>query len=253
MKNADTESQSGGSEGELSLSQAVLAPLDAIFKAQIHAGRSYINMLWQMAYPHLPVDSKGRQIPFRTAYKAEGSYIYEDFDGTLFTLDDAGNKQPSPAMSDEDKDASRVNLYMPYQFPMSFQAMNGDQLKEYVMQIPAIAMVPSTPLGIDEANITFEMAISRVEDHKQLRSSETKNFAASRDGDGFSETKRPWYLVERPQSIVGNISSGSSSSTDSKIGITIKLTKSPVPAALEKSLTMLTQAIFIKENDKQTT
>lgn len=249
MKNTDIK-HDGGSEGELSLSQAILAPLDAIFKAQIHAGRSYINMLWQMAYPHLPVDSKGRQIPFRDAYRADGSYIYEDSDGFLFTIDDAGNKQPAPYLSDEDKTKNRVNLFMPYQFPMSFQAMNGDELKEYVMQIPAIAMVPSTPLGIDEANINFEMAISRVEDHKQLRSSETKNFSAASEGDGYSDTKRPWYLVDRPKSIVGNISSGSSSSTDSKIGITIKLTKSPVPAALEKSLTMLTQAIFIKENNK---
>ena len=39
----------------ISLSQALLAPLDAIFKAQIHAARSFLNMLLQIGYPHQPV------------------------------------------------------------------------------------------------------------------------------------------------------------------------------------------------------
>lgn len=44
----------------ISLSQALLAPLDAIFKAQIHAARSFLNLILQIGYPHRPVvDSKG--------------------------------------------------------------------------------------------------------------------------------------------------------------------------------------------------
>lgn len=39
-------------EANISLSQAVLAPLDAIFKAQLHAARSFLNMLLQLGYPH---------------------------------------------------------------------------------------------------------------------------------------------------------------------------------------------------------
>jgi|GEM_PF-5626692 len=250
MNNTDTEQQDRSAD-MLSLSQAILAPLDAIFKAQIHAGRSYINMLWQMAYPHLPVDANGRQIPFKNAYKdPEGKYVFEDSDGNMFSLDDKGNKIAAAPLTTAYMTQNKADLHLPYQFPISFQVQNGDEVKEYVMQVPAITMVPSSPLGIEEANVNFQMSINHVEDHKQMKSSEGQNYKASNDGDGFNESKRPWYLVERPKSIVGSISSGSTSSTDSKIDISIKLTKSPVPAALEKSLTMLTQAIFVKEESK---
>lgn len=38
----------------ISLSQAILAPLDAISKAQIHAARSFLNFVLQIAFPHEP-------------------------------------------------------------------------------------------------------------------------------------------------------------------------------------------------------
>ena len=62
---ADQNMQNGQSTEQpavittISLSQALLAPLDAIFKAQIHAARSFLNMLLQIGYPHGPVDEKG--------------------------------------------------------------------------------------------------------------------------------------------------------------------------------------------------
>jgi hypothetical protein len=46
----------------VSLSQALLAPLDAIFKAQLHAARSFLNLLLQIGYPHQPVDKDGEPI-----------------------------------------------------------------------------------------------------------------------------------------------------------------------------------------------
>lgn len=50
--NGDTDSTAGPAEiNPVSLSQALLAPLDAIFKAQIHAARSFINFLLQLGYP----------------------------------------------------------------------------------------------------------------------------------------------------------------------------------------------------------
>ena len=38
----------------ISLSQAILAPLDAISKAQVHAARSFLNFVMQIAFPHIP-------------------------------------------------------------------------------------------------------------------------------------------------------------------------------------------------------
>src|SRR3954463_3483482 len=52
---ADREFEKGpASETILSMSQALLAPLDAILKAQVHAARSFLNFLMQIGYPHQP-------------------------------------------------------------------------------------------------------------------------------------------------------------------------------------------------------
>ncbi len=56
--NKETEAKPA-SVADISLSQVLLAPLDAIFKAQIHAARSFINMLLQLGYKHQSVDEKG--------------------------------------------------------------------------------------------------------------------------------------------------------------------------------------------------
>ncbi len=67
---ADEKEYSGNFEegpaatSPVSLSQALLAPLDAIFKAQIHAARSFLNLVLQIGYPHNPVvDSNGNRSP----------------------------------------------------------------------------------------------------------------------------------------------------------------------------------------------
>jgi hypothetical protein len=51
MPNSDFTPGSA-SESVVSLSQVLLAPLDAIFKAQVHAARSFLNFLLQVSYPH---------------------------------------------------------------------------------------------------------------------------------------------------------------------------------------------------------
>jgi hypothetical protein len=62
----------------VSLSQAILAPLDAIFKAQVHAARSFLNLLLQIGYPHQPVDENGDPIDAspqdKTPYELEFQY-----------------------------------------------------------------------------------------------------------------------------------------------------------------------------------
>lgn len=43
----------------ISLSQAILAPLLSIFKAQVHAARSFLSFLLQIGTPHIPADGEG--------------------------------------------------------------------------------------------------------------------------------------------------------------------------------------------------
>ena len=64
-------------ETDISLSQAVLAPLDAIFKAQLHGARSFLNMLLQLGYRGLGEEksadsgSKADGTPFTVKFDAE--------------------------------------------------------------------------------------------------------------------------------------------------------------------------------------
>lgn len=198
-----TEKKPAAAE-ELSLSQAILAPLDAVFKAQIHAARSFINMLWQMAYPHLPVDENGN--------------TEHNFD--------------------------KENVRKPYSFPLRFQLGNPGEMKTVTMEIPTIAMIPITPLGVEEASIKFSMSVTGMENNTQLQASEAQNFS-DRSADQFNEHNRPWFLVQNPKSLKGSIVANSSNA--SSIDIEIKLAKSPIPAALEKSLSILTQSLAITE------
>lgn len=54
MPNQEPNESQPAAQSRISLAQAVLAPLDAIFRAQLHAGRSFLNMLLQLGYPHRP-------------------------------------------------------------------------------------------------------------------------------------------------------------------------------------------------------
>lgn len=44
----------------ISLSEAILAPLLSIFKAQIHASRAFLNFLLQIATPHIELNEEGQ-------------------------------------------------------------------------------------------------------------------------------------------------------------------------------------------------
>jgi hypothetical protein len=60
-------------ETPISLSQALLAPLDAIFQAQIHAARSFLSLLLQIGFPHQELNQKGM------AKDQKGTPFTEDF------------------------------------------------------------------------------------------------------------------------------------------------------------------------------
>lgn len=70
---------SGGSAATqpVSLSQTLLAPLDAIFKAQIHAARSFLNLLLQIGYPHVPLDKDGHKVPHMDSRPYTQDFFYD--------------------------------------------------------------------------------------------------------------------------------------------------------------------------------
>ena len=188
---------------QVSLSEAILASLDSVFKAQVHASRSFLNFLFQMAYPHLPV-------------KQDGSTDIEN--------------------ASEDKKR-------PYTVDIPYI---NDQGKEDVIRIPTLAMIPIAPLGVDEASIRFSLSIEDVGNHTQMQSSEGGNMT----DDSFKD-KRPWFLVGDPKSLRGTfqpIENTESSKKSNVIDIAITVKRVPIPDALQKTISALSQSINTSTN-----
>ncbi len=225
----------------ISIAQAVLAPLDAIFKAQIHSARSYINMLWQLAYPHLPVDKNGQQQKAEKMHTlSDGSKVYERADGSTFSFNSDGTVNNSAQLTDASI-SNTTNLNEPYTFPLSFKSAENGNTSNFTVEIPTIAMVPVTPLGVESAEVKFSMSVQETSSNVQMHGlQQTGN-------EQYGQHKRPWFLVDEPQSLTGHIEA--SGSTQSCIDIEIKLSKAPIPSALEKALTILSQNINVKPNN----
>ncbi len=190
---------------DISLSQAILAPLDALFKAQVHAARSFLNLLLQVGYPHIELDDKGAP--------KEGTLV----DKAVYTQD------------------------------FYFEDPDGKKMK---ISIPSLALVPITPLTIDNASFKLDFKVNNTRKHTQIQASENEQLEKE-NGTDWNTTNRPWYLVKDPVSFVGNVApsqnieSELSASSSSVINIEINLVRQPLPAGLDKLLTALQQSSFI--------
>ncbi len=78
------DSEQPRDENQLSLEQALLAPLNSILKAQLHSARSFLNLLLQLGYPH----SDGDELPpgMRKGEPFHMEFRHYDADGKFETL-----------------------------------------------------------------------------------------------------------------------------------------------------------------------
>lgn len=116
----------------VSLSQALLAPLDALFKAQVHASRSFLNLVMQLGYPGEPKKD--------------------------------ANGKPLPGQPDPDKP---IMLNFTYTAPDPVSNVS----REYCVNVPQLALVPLNTLNIDSAEFKLGLSVSHVDDHVQNQES----------------------------------------------------------------------------------
>lgn len=196
-KNNEPAEVSSAATTPVSLSQTLLAAIDSLSKAQVHAARSFLNLVLQIGFPHVPLDENKQRIAS---------------DDRAYTQD----------------------FYYDVQ-------VNGQQERRKV-SIPALALIPVTPLAIESANIKLEMSISHVAQHQQLQESERKKLKEN-PPQVPQEDKRPWFLVPDPISIRGTLApSDGNRQGGASIQIEIKVGKTAMPAGLDKLLTHLTQS-----------
>lgn len=129
--------------------------------------------------------------------------------------------------------------------------INGHEVLQRI-EIPALALVPAVPLGIESAEFEYQFAIDRYTSHNPLQTkrqlAEQRAATGGNKNTSTSESARPWFLVEDPVNFQGKIGGGdtdeSSGNTrqQSAIQIKIKVGQMPIPSGLDKLLTALTQS-----------
>ena len=115
----------------VSLSQVLLAPLDAIFKAQVHGARSFLNLVLQIGTPHAAI-----------------------------TRDAEGNMTPNK----EEEENNRL-----FQQDFYFKVQTADGEVEQHLSVPSLALVPLVPLAIEDAQFDFDYTVSHIAEHEQLQ------------------------------------------------------------------------------------
>lgn len=202
MSNEDDKHDDRASKNMISLSQALLAPLDAIFKAQIHSARSFLNLILQLGYRHQPLDKDGNKIPVENA----GKPYYLEFEHEVVTDDNTTKKQK--------------------------------------ISIPQLAAIPINPLSVESAEFHFAMDVRDTSNrHTQMQDKPEKD-----EDDELFRNKRPWFLVDKPISVRGNIvAEDSTSAARSQISISVKVGPAKVPAGLNKFITSLGELAEIRE------
>src|SRR5262245_40389962 len=113
----------------MSLSQALLAPLDALIKSQVHAARSFLNFILQIGYPHQPATTAAGGAGPGGSPQAGGG---------------AGAGAPAP----ED--------WLPYRLDFPHDLPGGGR---QTISIPTLALVPVAPLGVSGADFSFEFYV----------------------------------------------------------------------------------------------
>lgn len=137
MANLKTKDDLTGKEVNnvvVSMSQAILSPLDALFKSQVHAARSFLNLILQIGYPPVNKDNQpdngtGSDTAPNKPYEIEFAYTASD--------------------------------------PQTNEA------RDYKVKIPALALVPLNALNIDSAEFKFGLNVTHVDEHQQMQESTT--------------------------------------------------------------------------------
>lgn len=214
------ESKEQGAEEQMSLSSALLAPINSIFEAQIHAGRAFLNFILQMGFKDKEHPEEHEELTklkqrketedlseeevkrLKALHAEHGEMYYQFFD----FIDDTGN-------------ASRVS-------------------------VPNLALLPVKPLAITEASFSYQFAVESQS--KKYRQMGTEKSHFNPEGD---EPSRPWYLVSDPRSLRGSFCEQTENSNARSIKVNIKVGSADLPYGLEKLMVHLTNSIDVVDNE----
>ena len=218
-------SKNDGDNLDISLSAAILAPLNAIFEAQVHAARAFLNFILQMGFRHeyTPEDkaelNKDREKNKVILDEIEKRDIDKKRIAELEKRSDLDEKERNELwnlkLRSDDMILQRFDLF----------SDKGDNSSVF---IPNLAILPIKPLAIDNANFKFQLTVKKcTQEYDQLRKVE----GTAKD--------RPWFLI-KPKHIEGQFYKGDEKEESIKIEVNIGSTD--MPEGLDKLSTSLTNS-----------
>lgn len=131
----------------------------------------------------------------------------------------------------------------PYRLEFDFE-QDGELQR---VSVPALSLVPISPLAVDSARVQLEMSAKRVVRQSQIRDSETEKVKSDKNAGktAYDRYNRPWFLVDKPVNIEGDIvapqegEAAKHSESRSAIKIDINVKSIPLPSGLDKLLSSL--------------
>jgi hypothetical protein len=225
----------------LTLSEALLAPLNSIFEAQIHAARAFLSFLLQMGFRHRYTEEdiaylkandndENKSILKKIDEEKEDQKTIDRLKERLRELESL----ESPT-SGEQREVANIRARLK-ELNIKWSPLYN-QLIDYVDQdgidrrliIPNLSLLPIKPLGIHEANFKYELRVTdSVKTEPVIKTA-------------GANPKRPWFLVD-PKTIEGEFATAPrrEDSTDKSIKIEITVGTMDMPYGLHKLISSLT-------------
>ncbi len=217
-------------DDQITLSAAILAPLNALFEVQVHAARAFLNFVLQMGFRHK----------------------YSKSERDALKKDKEENKEILDELAEEDKKKARIHELESRERLSEAERKELWQLRlewdDLLMQkfdyfddkgnvstvfVPNLAILPIKPLAVDNATFKFEINV--------------KSFTANYDQMGTVKgvpKDRPWFLI-KPKRITGDFGRRKENENERSISIEVNVGTTDMPYGLDKLLTSLTNNIMI--------
>lgn len=251
-------------DDKLTLSAALLAPINSLFEVQIQAGRALLNFILQIGFKHKyskedlefeesrlkEFQSKGQDTQGLAPANDKEKNEFDKKFKTLKENEELLNarekfyalKNKTNLSTDEKEEYDKLlqkqadEGFLDEMHNMEFKYFDGDNVEHKII-VPALALVPVQPLAIKSASFDFFMNVdSSFENFNQMQTERAGNSSV-----------RPWMFIE-PKRIKGTIGSEESKKSSAGISIKVQVESTPMPQGLSNLLISLTQTSKIKND-----
>ena len=159
--NPNQEVKKDNSEENITLSAALLAPLNAIFEAQVHAARAFLNFILQMGFRH---KYSKEEIELLRNDKQKNKEILEDIKKEKEAKRKIDELEKKGNLTERERN-KLWNLKLEWD-DLLMQRFDYFDDKGNISSVfvPNLAILPVKPLGVDNANFKFELNVKNFKE-----------------------------------------------------------------------------------------